>query len=326
MGLLERLDEHGVPYDKAEATERLNIFIKGLRRDPSFDKDLKAFVKQKGGDQSTSISIPINVEREGDDFLGPHLRWIIDVIGSPYVRALTRILFTVIFFISYLEKIPFFGSIISTALDITLMVSKITLKTIQRSIPVTLGLLPIPWSSIFGLIMAGLFGMVVWPIFAIISFSRQDFAAAIESMVRGIPPPMGDGLADMFLETNRAIAKVDAKRVKLVEDITTGINLISQVASDTKKNAETLVEQTKESAEQGVRKVKNIVEESPEQTKLALENAKSSIPTMSTPAIPSISTPKMPSIPKMPTLKGGKRLSRRKHMKNKWRNKTLRRK
>jgi hypothetical protein len=114
-------------------------------------------------------------------------------------------------------------------------------------------MIPLPYTAMVGIAMAALLGFIVWPIFAIISLSRQDFVAAIESYIRMIPPPIGDMLANTFLEGNRAVAKIDQKRIKLGNDISNGLNQISQLAttvsSTMKEGFASLAEQTRAAAQ-----------------------------------------------------------------------------
>jgi hypothetical protein len=136
--------------------------------------------------------------------------------------------------------------------------------------------------SMVGISMAALFGFTVWPIFAIVSLSRQDFMAATESYIRMIPPPIGDMLANTFLEGNRAVAKIDEKRIKLGNDISNGLNQISQLAttvsSTMKDGFASLAEQTRAAA-----------------------SAMPAMPAMPTaPAMPKM--PAMPAMPKMPAM------------------------
>jgi hypothetical protein len=215
-------------------------------------------------------------------------------------------IFMVVFFISYLEKIPVFGSILSASLDIILAGGKIMVKTVQSMLPAAIGVIPIPYASMVGIAMASLFGFIIWPIFAIISLSRQDFVAAIESYIRIIPPPIGDTIANTFLEGNRAVAKIDEKRIKLGNDISNALNQISQVAdsvsSSMKEGFDNLAEQTREAAAKGTEMI---------------SNAKNSVPTM--PTVPS--APSMPKMPTVPPTGGFHRRTRR----NAWRTKRTRR-
>ena len=294
MDLLKVLDRHGVKYDKREAKQRIGLLMKGLRRDPSFERDLKKFKRQTGGaDPSSSTEIPIPVKMTQGDFLGSEMRWFVEVMGSPYAQVVVRILFTVLFFLSYVENIPVVGSILSAVLDVTLAGGRILIKSIQKALPPMIGLIPLPFMSIVGIAIASAFGMILWPVLAIISFSRQDFTSAIESFVRVIPPPMGDALADAFLDANRTVYKLNEKRKKLTEDVVTGLQAVMSLGDNVGA------------------KVANGAEKLTTQLK-ALPAAPS------LPKLPAAPTP--PPAPETPpvTLGGRHRLSRKKRSQTKW--------
>jgi hypothetical protein len=78
-------------------------------------------------------------------------------------------------------------------------------------------------------VLVSVIGMFVWTILATISFGRQDFTSAIESMLRIIPMPIGDALADSFLDVNRTVDQFNEKRVKLTDDVWNGMLLLQQV-------------------------------------------------------------------------------------------------
>ena len=256
MALLEVLDRHGVPYDKEETEKRYDLLIKGLRRDPNFEKEIAEFKKnvpKRGG----ADEIPIPVKMTEGDFLGSEARWFVEVMGSPYAQVAIRLLFMVLFFVSYLENIPVFGSILSAILDVTLAGGRILIKTVQKMIPPALGIIPLPFMSVVGLAIAATVGMLLWPVLAMISFSRQDFTSAIESFLRVIPPPLGDAIADAFLDANRTVYKLNDKRKKLAEDLTNGLRTIMDVGNQagTKigEGAETLITKAKEVAAKPIR-------------------------------------------------------------------------
>jgi hypothetical protein len=227
MALLEVLDRHGIPYDKEEVTERLDLLIKGLKRDPEYAAAMKTFKskKQKGG----GADIPIPSPNAKSDFLGNEMRWIVSAAGSPYIQVAVRILFTFLFFLSYVESVPIFGSMLSAALDVYMAGGRILMKTIQKGLPLLTGLFPLPYTNFLGMGIAAGFGLIVWPMFAVVSFSRQDFTSAAESMIRVVPPPLGDVLADAFLDANRTVYRLNEKRVKLVDDIVGGLKQIMSV-------------------------------------------------------------------------------------------------
>jgi hypothetical protein len=321
MGLRDTLERHKVPIPD-DFDERLDIIIAGLKRKPSYKQKLEKF-KQKhrptsgphgtrgGADEPPPVAPPVVPDSE--DYLGPRLRWFLKAVTSPYARTLLEGIFMVVFFVSYLEKIPVFGSILSASLDIILAGGKIMVKSVQSLLPAAIGVIPIPYASMAGIAMAALFGFIVWPIFAIVSLSRQDFVAAIESFTRMIPPPIGDMIANTFLEGNRAVAKIDEKRIKLGNDIANALGQISSitesVSSSMKEGFDSLAKQTQEAAS----KAQSSIPTMPTVPKLP------TVPTMPTmPTMPTV--PKLPTMPTMPTTTGGfHRRTRRKA----WRTKTL---
>ena len=302
MGLRDTLEKHNIPIP-VDFDERLDIIVAGLKRKSSYKQKLEKFKKHRptsGGAEPAPVAPPMIPDSE--DYLGPRLRWFLSAMTSPYARTMLEGIFMVVFFVSYLEKIPVFGSILSASLDIILAGGKIMVKTVQSLLPAAIGVIPIPYASMVGIAMASLFGFIIWPIFAIISLSRQDFVAATESYIRIIPPPIGDTIANTFLEGNRAVAKIDEKRIKLGNDISNALNKLSElsdnVSSSMKEGFDTLAKQTQEAAAKGTE---------------MMANAKSSVPT-----IPTI--PKLPPTPTVPPTGGFHRRTRRKS----WRTKKTR--
>lgn len=266
-----------------DTRERMDILIGNLRREPGAAERLKEYGKQSGG----GMGIPIPVESTKNDFLGPEMRWLVEVMGSPYAQVAIRMLFTVLFFASYLEKIPVFGGILSAVLDLTITGGRILIKTVQKMIPTIVGLIPFPYMSFIGMGIAAVFGMLLWPIVAMISFSRQEFTVAIEAMLRIIPPPMGDVIADAFLDANRTVGRMNEKRKKITEDIVSGLRSIMDLGNSAK-------DKVVSGADVFIQKLPEIAAQRPK-------------------------LPEIPKLPDMPKLKGGQLLSRKPRRKNKWR-------
>lgn len=240
MGLKDTLVQHKIPIPD-DFDERLDIVVSGLRGKSDYATKLEEYKKQKGGSN-------------GEDWLGPKLNGVIDGLTSPAARGILQSLFLVVFFVKYLESIPVFGSILSATLDVVIMGSKMLIKNVQKALPPMMGLLPLPYASMVGLTMASVFGLLVWPILALVSFSRADFTAAIDSYVRIIPPPIGDAIADTFLEANRTVSRLDEKRKQVGEDIANAFQLISDTVQETgsqmKDGFSTLSDKTREAAQQ----------------------------------------------------------------------------
>lgn len=232
MGLKTRLLEHKIPLPDDFDT-RMDILISGLRRSPDYTEKAKTFVAQQNGGG-------------GDDWLGPKLNGVIDGLTTPAARTILQSLFMVVFFIKYLESIPVFGSILGATLDVMVMGSKMLIKTVQKTLPPLMGLLPLPYASAVGLAMAATFGLLVWPIVALVSFSRADFTAAIDSYFRILPPPMGDMIADLFLEADRTVFRLDEKRVQIGKDIASAFAFLSESVQEFKQGFTTLSDKTRQ--------------------------------------------------------------------------------
>lgn len=282
MGLKDVLQRHGVPL-KADFDERLELVVAALRKSPDYESRMTAFKrKQSGGNNG-----------DPDDFLTPQVQRFLEVITSPAAQGMLRSVFAVVFFLSYLEKLPVFGSILGATLDIMVSGGKALVKTIQKNIPPLVGLIPLPFASLIGIAMAAVFGMIFWPILAIVSLSRQDFTAAVESFIRVIPPPFGDTIADLFLEGNRAIARINAKRIKLANDISSALKMLQDTAGEVTKAAGDLGSQITQSA-------KDIMQRAP-------------VPAPAAPA------PAVPDVSPAPQTAGRRyRFSRRRQSKSKW--------
>lgn len=235
MGLKEVLQQHNISTP-ADFDDRMDILVSGLRRSPDYKQKVDAFSKQQTGGAD-------------EDWLGPKLNGVIDSLTTPAARGVLQSLFLVVFFIKYLESIPVFGSVLSAALDLVIMGGKMLVKTVQKILPPLMGLIPLPYTSMVGLSMAAVFGMLVWPILALVSFSRADFTAAIDSYIRILPPPMGDAIADLFLEANRTVYRLDEKRQKVGRDISNAFDMLSGLFQETKQGLNTLSQKTQEAAQ-----------------------------------------------------------------------------
>ncbi len=299
MGLKDVLERNKVPLPP-DFDERMDIVVAALRRSPSYDAKMKAFKRKQKGGQSN------------EDWLGPQLVNFIDVITSPAAREVLRGLFGIIFFVSYLEKIPVFGNILSAALDLMIMGGKMLTKTIQKNLPPLVGLIPLPFASLIGIMMAAIFGFIMWPMIAIVSLSRQDFTAAVESFIRVVPPPFGDTIADLFLEGNRTDARLNQKRIALANDIATAFEKISNAFGDVAEGATQLGQRTKEVAKQGVQEVKTILNE-------PIAPTQAPVPTPTETTAPGTPAPE-PTPEVAPSGSGRRhRFSRRPRRKHKWR-------
>ena len=279
-----------------ELKDRFDELIAKLRNPP----------QAGGGD----YDIPIPFKLQKGDFLGSEARWFLEVMGSPYIQVLVRIMLTVLFFVSYLEKIPGFGTILAAALNVLLAGGRAFIKSVQSFLPAAVGLIPLPYASMGGLVLSGALGLVIWPILAMVSFSRQDFTSAIDSFVRMIPPPLGNSLADAFLDANRSVADLREKGTELTREIVDGLGSITElgtkVSSRFTEGANTL--------QTGLR---NLPAKPTLQMLPPIPNVSEKLAELKT-SMPTTLKPSMLSALKPPT--GGRRhrLSRKKRTQTKW--------
>lgn len=266
-GLLRLLRTYNVKHDPDDIRDKFSILMKTLRgkrtqaggnaladratavlgglRLPDEPPSLSGALASAAG----TIVPPVTVERTPGDFLGNAARWWVKAASSPYLGALVKMTFFIMFFLSYLESTPIVGSVVSVALDATLAGGKALIKMIQKALPSALGLLPLPYAQLSGVVIVSVVGLFLWSILAMISFGRQDFTSAIDSMLRVIPIPIGDALADGFLELNHMTDRISLKKDKLVDDVWSGLKTIQSLTDQVSGAAPEALERVKTGAE-----------------------------------------------------------------------------
>ena len=250
--------------------------------------------------------IPIKPKKTPGDFLGNGARWWVKAAASPYLGTLVKLTFMFMFFTSFLESTPLLGSVLSVALDAMTAGGRILVKILQKGIPVMFGLIPLPGAQLIGMVLVSVVGMFVWTIFAVISFSRQDFTSAIDSMLRIIPMPIGDALADSFLDLNRTVDQMSEKRIKLTEDVWNGLLLVQEFGTQiaeyfqttgseaykrVKSGSDTLLE-----AVRGIRGAAPVPTATPA-TGPVTEPVPTATPVAEAPPVPEAAAPEAPPVP-----------------------------
>lgn len=291
MGLGDILAKYNL--GTKETPERIELLMDALRRKPGYSDALKKYAKQDGGADTS-------------DFVGPKLASFVEAVKeNPEIfRTMLASLYSVVFLLDSAEHLPGVGSILGASMDIMIMGGKVLTKTVQSAIPPMMGLLPIPYASTVGLVMAAVFGMIAWPMIALISLSRQDFAVAMDAYVRAIPPPFGDMLANTFTEGNRTVAKIDSKRVQLGEDLVAAFKLLSEatkdISADAKEGLKTLTEQTATAAAMATAKATEARSRLSEAASKKAPSMMSRLSEASKSAVPSVS--KLPDAASLPDL------------------------
>lgn len=316
-GLLRLFQKYKIEHDPEDIREKFSILMKTLRgqRKQSGGSEMATRALQGIGglrlpDKPPSISglvaraagteiPPTTIKRTPGDFLGNAARWWVKTAQSPYLGALVRLTFFIMFFLSFLESTPVVGSIVSVALDITTAGGKVLIKSLQKALPSVLGLLPLPYAQLTGVVIVSVVGLFLWAILAMISFGRQDFTSAIDSMLRIIPIPVGDALADGFLELNHMADRVSVKKDKLVDDVWSGLQTIQSLTQQ----------------------VSGVAPDALERVKAGTESMMSAVKEVQQGTVPMAEPVELDSVPVSEPARGGRRktLSNKKAKRRKWR-------
>lgn len=224
---------------------------------PPSPPTLASFLESQGIPQ-----IPIDVKRTPGDFLGNAARWWVEAASTPYLGSLMKLTFFFLFFLSYVESTPLVGRALSVALDLSLAGGRVLIKSLQAGLPTLMGLLPFPYAHVGGVALATVIGMFTWIILAIVSFSRQDFTSAVESMLRIIPLPLGPAIADAFLDLNRTWDRIGDKGEDLTKDLWNGLMLIQQILSGISGSAGAVATEAVSRAQSGADKLLTAIKDS----------------------------------------------------------------
>jgi hypothetical protein len=240
--VLAALRRHKIPFDEEEVYQRIDLIVDALEGKEGTKERLRAFAKagQAGGEdpvQEKDIPVkdipdPPQVEDDDQDFLSPQIKWFMETISSPAAQVAWRMLFTIIFFVSYVESIPIFGDAVGAALDVVVNISEVAIASIQNAFPYLLSIIPLPYMNIVGVLLATLFGFIVWPLMAALAFSRQKFSYWIEYMIRLNPNPMGTILAQGFRKTNQTLASLNKRRKNIALAISKGFSQVSDLVGN----------------------------------------------------------------------------------------------
>lgn len=238
---------------------------------------------------------PLEMRRVPGDYLGNIARWFVNASASPYLPDLVKITFLFMFFLSYLEKTPIIGSVMSVAMDLSLAGGRVLAKSLQKMIPPLVGLIPLPYTQFAGVGLVSVIGMFIWTTLAMISFGRQDFTSAIDSMLRIIPVPIGDALADAFLDTNRTVYQFTDKAGKFQSDVWNGLQSVESL-------------------------VQGVIPSAMERVQTGTDMLKQALPEVPTAQPVQVPTARPARAEFEPTpVQGGKSLSRKKQTTRKWR-------
>lgn len=190
---------------------------------PDYEENFEELIRRLRGEQVAGAAPgrPAPTDPFGDS-----LRGLKDGLESPEAIFFIRTILGFLFVLSSVEDVPMVGNLLSVGLDLVTAAGKALMKIVVKAVPVLIGLIPLPYTSLIGLVFVAMIGMFVWPLLAAISFSRQDFTGAVDSMVRAIPPPLGEIIAETFLTANTTAGRVLPSMGKFVGELVGNIDAI----------------------------------------------------------------------------------------------------
>jgi hypothetical protein len=174
------------------------------------------------------------------DLLSPAISSAIDrLLGIfiPEVREPIKFALGFVFILSYVERLPGFGSLVGAAMDITAAFLPMSAVAIQTTMPNLMALIPLPYMNFAGMAIGWVFSAVLLFMAIMLGVSRKQFGSAIEATA-GLIPIVGVNAMNFVRTTNNTAAKLNDRRLMIA-------NEFGQVVDVLKKTAAGVGEETK---------------------------------------------------------------------------------
>jgi len=140
------------------------------------------------------------------------------MIFVPEVRETVKQILGSFFIIGALDKLPIFGPLIATAMDVTVAYLPALGATIQNMLPNIIGLAPIPYASFVGQAAGYAISSVTMFITIMTQASRGEFLGALEGAA-GLIPVFGTTLMTYVNKVNNVYLKINARREKIMASL-----------------------------------------------------------------------------------------------------------
>lgn len=268
------------------------------------DKQAKSIfdkVQKKGGSTESAVSDGITSIIDivsGKAAMGPPNPAIQAAMQS--VQQVIRLILPFVFILNTFERSPMFGELLGAALDVTAATLPVIASAVQANTPALIGLIPIPFAGTVGIALGWLFSLFFLWLAMVIGVSRKDFASALEATA-GMIPVIGGTAMRTVAASDRVLTKLSNRAEKIQAAI--------EQAYGSLKGA---LEQVTNKPE--FQNASNFLKNMPI-TKMANEKLNSTSLTGNITSSPSFQAAQSFARPRL----GGKRLTRRKKYKNKWR-------
>ncbi len=136
-------------------------------------------------------------------------------IFIPEVRETVKQIAGMFFVLGSLDKLPIFGPLIATAMDVTVAYLPALGATIQNVLPNLVALAPVPYANFIGEAAGYAISAITMFITIMTQASRGEFLGALEG-VAGLIPVFGTTLMTYVNKVNNVYQKIEARRQKIM--------------------------------------------------------------------------------------------------------------
>lgn len=136
----------------------------------------------------------------------------------PEVRDKIKKLIGAFFLLGSLEKLPIFGPLIGSSMDIATAFMPALAQTAQNMLPNLIGLAPIPYAAFAGEAAGYVFSAVMMFMTLMTQVSRGEFLEALEASA-GLIPVVGTTLMAYINKGKQVYMKAQAMREKIVKSL-----------------------------------------------------------------------------------------------------------
>lgn len=139
-------------------------------------------------------------------------------IFVPEVRETVKQVLGAFFLVGSLDKLPIFGPLIATAMDVALAYLPALAATIQNIVPNIVALAPIPYANFAGEAAGYAISAVLMFITIMTQASRGEFMGVLEG-VAGLVPVFGTTLMTYVNKVNNVYQKIEARRQQIMASL-----------------------------------------------------------------------------------------------------------
>lgn len=161
-------------------------------------------------------------------------------IFIPEVRETVKQVLGSFFVLGSLDKLPIFGPLIATAMDVTVAYLPALGATIQNILPNLVALAPVPYANFVGEAAGYAISAITMFITIMTQMSRGEFMGALEGLA-GLMPVFGTTLMTYVNKANNVYQKVEARRQKIMASLAQIQALLLYVLPMATKKAQELI-------------------------------------------------------------------------------------